>query len=66
VKISTARNLIFGLYGFFFSLCAVFAVAWGTHVVVCIKNHEYLFMLVGAIAFPVAVVHGIGIWFGVW
>lgn len=40
--------------------------AWGTHVIVCIKTSSWLFLIAGAIAWPVGVVHGIGIWFGAW
>lgn len=40
--------------------------AWGTHVIVCIKTASWLFLLAGAIAAPVGVVHGVGIWFGAW
>lgn len=40
--------------------------AWGTHVIVCIKTGSWLFLIAGAIAAPVGVVHGVGIWFGAW
>lgn len=40
--------------------------AWGTHVIVCIKTDQIAFLIAGAIAFPVAIIHGIGIWMGVW
>jgi hypothetical protein len=40
--------------------------AWGTHVIVCIKTGSWLFLLAGAIAAPVGIVHGVGIWFGAW
>lgn len=40
--------------------------AWVTHVVVCIKAANWLFLLAGALAAPVGIVHGTGIWFGVW
>lgn len=40
------------------------AAAWLTHVVVCIKASLWVFLLAGAICFPVGIVHGFGIWFG--
>jgi len=40
--------------------------AWFTHVVVCLKAGAWGFLIAGAIFFPVAIVHGIGIWLGVW
>lgn len=40
--------------------------SWITHVVVCIKVSSWGFLIDGALFFPVAVVHGTGLWFGVW
>ncbi|AXQ69783.1 hypothetical protein HOU03_gp484 [Caulobacter phage CcrSC] len=42
------------------------AAAWLTHVIHCIQTQEWVFLIAGALAFPVAVIHGIGIWFGLW
>ena len=42
------------------------SAAWVTHVVACIRAAEWGFLIAGAIAFPIGVVHGIGIWFGIW
>lgn len=44
----------------------VFLGAWLTHVVVCFKTASWGFLIAGALMFPVAIVHGIGIWFGAW
>lgn len=41
-------------------------MAWFTHVFVCLREGEWGFLIAGAFFFPVAVVHGIGIWFGLW
>jgi hypothetical protein len=40
--------------------------AWLTHVVVCISAAAWGFLIAGAIFFPIGIVHGTGIWFGVW
>ena len=40
--------------------------AWLTHVVACVDKAEWGFLIAGAIAFPVGVAHGVGIWFGIW
>lgn len=40
--------------------------AWITHVVTCFQDDRWGFLVAGALFFPVAVVHGIGIWFGSW
>ena len=40
--------------------------AWLTHIINCFQDGEWGFLLVGALFFPLAVIHGIGIWFGLW
>lgn len=43
-------------------VCAAIA-AWLTHVITCISTAAWGFMIAGAIFFPVAIVHGVYIWF---
>lgn len=38
--------------------------AWFTHVVVCLAAGKWGFLIAGAIMFPIAIVHGVMIWFG--
>ena len=40
--------------------------AWVTHVVRCITNEQWGFLIAGALAAPIAVIHGWGIWLGAW
>jgi len=40
--------------------------AWLTHIVVCLKAGSWGFLIAGAIMFPIAVIHGTGVWFGAW
>lgn len=40
--------------------------AWITHIFVCLQNGEWGFLIAGALVFPIAVIHGIGTWFGLW
>lgn len=40
------------------------ALAWFTHVIVCIQSAKWILLLVGAIMFPVGCVHGTGVWLG--
>ena len=49
-----------------FSIALVLWVvgAWLTHVVVSIQAAKWIFLLAGAIFFPIGCVHGTGIWFG--
>lgn len=48
-------------------LLIIFAalVAWITHILVCLLQAKYLLLIAGAFVFPVGIIHGIGIWFGV-
>lgn len=38
--------------------------AWVTHIIVCLKTAAWGFLVAGAILFPIAWVHGTGVWFG--
>lgn len=40
--------------------------AWFTHLFTCFSDERWGFLIAGAIFFPIAIVHGIGIWFGLW
>lgn len=40
--------------------------SWITHVIVCLKLGKWGFLIAGALMFPVAIVHGTNIWFGIW
>ena len=39
--------------------------AWFTHIVVCIKASKWAFLLAGMLFAPLGVVHGWGVWLGV-
>lgn len=52
---------IFGL-----AIVAWIFASWITHIVVCLKAGSWGFLIAGAIMFPVAVIHGTGVWFGAW
>ncbi|MBL4590608.1 MAG: hypothetical protein JKY96_01475 [Phycisphaerales bacterium] len=51
---------------FLLALMGVAAAGWVTHVYVCLKTEQWLLLIGGAIAVPVGVIHGVGIWFGQW
>lgn len=40
-------------------------LAWLTHVVTCIQTEKWLFLIAGAIMFPIGILHGFGLWIGV-
>jgi hypothetical protein len=48
------------------ALTVWFIAAWVTHIIVCIKVMAWGFLIAGALVFPVAWIHGTGIWFGWW
>lgn len=39
--------------------------AWATHVIVCIKASAWILLAFGCIVAPVGVIHGVGVWLGV-
>lgn len=39
--------------------------AWVTHVIVCIKASAWILLLFGCVVFPVGIIHGLGVWIGV-
>jgi hypothetical protein len=49
-----------------YAILAVIAFcAWLTHVITCLGTAAWGFLIAGAIVFPIAIIHGIGIWIGV-
>jgi predicted neutral ceramidase superfamily lipid hydrolase len=40
-------------------------IAWLTHVITCIQTEKWLLLLAGAIMFPIGILHGFGLWIGV-
>jgi hypothetical protein len=41
------------------------AASWITHIVVCLQTAAWGFLVAGAILFPIAWIHGTGVWFGI-
>lgn len=39
---------------------------WLQHLYTCFSQGKWGFLIAGAICFPVAVIHGWGIWLGIW
>lgn len=50
----------------FFGLILASLGGWIQHVYTCITDEAWGFLIAGAIFFPIAVVHGWGIWLGIW
>jgi len=47
------------------SIAIVILAAWFTHIVYCIQTAKYLLLIAGAILVPVGIIHGLGLWIGV-
>jgi hypothetical protein len=41
------------------------AAAWITHIVICLQTAAWGFLIAGAIVFPIAWIHGTGVWFNI-
>ena len=56
-----------GVWGCFWIMAVVgiiSVVAWFTHIFECLQEEAWGFLIGGAIFFPIAIVHGVGLWFG--
>lgn len=49
----------------YMALLITFISAWVTHIIACLMTAKYLLLIAGAFIFPVGIIHGVGIWFGV-
>lgn len=47
-------------------ICVIIWVlaSWVTHVIVCLVAGSWGFLIAGAIMFPIGIIHGTGVWFG--
>lgn len=53
---------VFGLV----ALIIITMGAWIQHIITCINDAEWLFLIAGAILPFIGMIHGWGIWLGVW
>lgn len=47
------------------SLLLATVAAWITHVIVCIHQAAWVLLAFGCVVVPVGVIHGVGVWLGV-
>jgi hypothetical protein len=40
--------------------------SWVTHIFTCLATGAWGFLIAGALVFPIANIHGTGVWFGWW
>lgn len=43
---------------------AIFFAGYINHIISTIQNEQFLLLLVGVLAFPIGIFHGVGLWFG--
>lgn len=48
--------------GYIFGAIAI--AAWLTHVIICLAAGAWGYLIAGALLFPIAVIHGVMLWFG--
>lgn len=46
------------------AVIVIAVAAWLTHIVHCLSEEAWGFLIAGAIMFPIAIIHGVGLWFG--
>lgn len=66
INFERIRNASLGVILALIGSVIICLAAWLTHVFTCLANSEWGFLIAGALAFPIAIVHGLGIWFGFW
>ena len=44
----------------------ILIAAWITHIIDCLQHGYFGLLIAGALMFPIGIVHGFGVWFGVW
>jgi len=64
MKHETGTTTTGAIIGLIFVIWAF--ASWLTHVVVCISDDRWGFLIAGAIFAPVGMIHGTGVWLGVW
>lgn len=53
-------------FGVVLALGAAAVGGWITHIITCLSDGSWGFLIAGALLPPIGIIHGIGIWFGVW
>lgn len=52
-------------YLFCLAFIGLFLGSWLTHIVTCLEDEKWGFLIAGAIMFPIAIIHGVGVWLGI-
>jgi len=49
----------------YLAIAVTFISAWLTHIITCLSDGSWGFLIAGALMFPIAIIHGFGIWLGI-
>ena len=49
-----------------FAAVGVAVGGWFQHLYTCFTTGAWGFLIAGALCFPIAIIHGWGIWLGIW
>ena len=58
------KDKLTGILGVLFVLALI--GGWLQHLYTCFNERLWGFLIAGAIFFPIAIIHGWGIWLGIW
>jgi hypothetical protein len=47
-------------------ICLLIMAGWITHLIATIGSGDWLFLILGALLWPLGTVHGWGVWLGLW
>ena len=64
-KMSKLFDLAIGVGLAYIGVVLLLIAGWLTHVIVTIQTAKWILLLAGAILFPIGIIHGWGIWFGI-
>lgn len=63
---NSAEKTILSCAAVYVFIVLISIAGWLTHVIHCIQTEKWLFLIAGAVAAPIGMIHGIGLWFGAW
>lgn len=55
-----STQFVIGAMGILFWMACI--AAWLTHIVYCLEHNRWGFLIAGALAFPIAIIHGFIVW----
>jgi len=63
--LSAGDTIFAGISAVWIVLWIACIAAWITHVITCIQTEQWVLLIVGALLAPIGVIHGWGLWLGI-